>query len=246
MVPEATDRRADPEREGPTDDRRALPRREPLDELVAHLSADPVHDLLRQRRGHHLAPERGADLPAGDLAGELIDELGARRAEDHRHHEHPCALGVVECDAVHLGHGLREQRRGLEEPDGLGTAQPEGRRHAHARDHRTRTDRRTTRGHRREVLPFEDLDDLGRGRIGVSTAESPHVGDDRRALDTEHTVEHLHPACWRGLLGGARVRVAGDGSHRRCRQGHDRLVLLLSGHGHDGTPDAWEARWVNS
>ncbi len=179
----------------------------------------------------HLAPgARPARPAAAGLRGELRDQVDTLFAEHERQDERASAVGVVDSDAVHLGDRLGVQRGGLEEAEGLDPAEGEGHARADPRYDGRRADGGTAGGHRGEVAPLEDREDLGDRGVRVAQANAAQMREDDGALHRQHAVQHAdRPGVLRGpdrrqsALPGRVVRQGVDAVHLL---GH---VLILHG-----------------
>ena len=99
---------------------------------------------------------------------------------------------------MHLGHRLGEQRRGLEEADGLRAGDGQGNACADPGNHRGRASGSARRGDRREIAALQNTDELIRCRIRMTQADATQVRNDGRSL---HAQSHVDGTDQGGHLG---------------------------------------------
>jgi hypothetical protein len=152
-----------------------------------------VGELADEERGEAPGDDRAPVLveprSARELPRDLAHELAAGGAHHQREHQRAGALRVLEPDAVHLGHRLREEGAGLEEPDGSRSREGHGGGGPDPGNDGGRSDRRTAGGDARQVLPLERGDELLGSRVRTALAERADVGQHGRPLDGEHAIE---------------------------------------------------------
>jgi len=101
---------ADAHRNGSTDQQRALLKAEAWEEMLGETTVSPADGLLRRVLGQHLSPFRARAFRA---ASGLLEDPHSFITEQQREHQRPSLLEVVHPQAVNLGHGQAEERRGF-------------------------------------------------------------------------------------------------------------------------------------